>query len=62
MFRKMISLLTAAVMMLTTLACCGALADGSVSNTLAEDKDALAAYADKFQQMTYTDVDTGLSI
>lgn len=62
MFRKMISLLTAAVMMLTTLACCGALADGSVSDTLAEDKDALAAYADKFQQMTYTDVDTGLSI
>lgn len=62
MFRKMISLLTAAVMMLTMLACCGALADGSVANTLAEDKDALAAYADKFQQLTYTDADTGLSI
>jgi len=63
MFRKMISLLTAEVMMLTMLACCSALAEGSVANTLAEDEDTLiATYANKFEQLTYTDADTGLSI
>ena len=36
---------------------------GSVSNILAEDEEALsAAYADKFEQMTYSDPDIGLSI
>ena len=35
----------------------------TVSNSLAEDKDALiAAYADQFEQLTYADSDTGLSI
>ncbi len=63
MFRKMISQLTAVVMMLTMLACCSALTEGSVANTLAEDEDTLiATYADKFEQLTYTDADTGLSI
>ncbi len=63
MFRKMISLLTAAVMMFTMLVCCSAMAEGSVPNTLAEDEDTLiATYADKFEQLTYTDSDTGLSI
>lgn len=36
---------------------------GTVANTLAEDEDALiAAYADKFEQKTYTDSESGLSI
>ncbi len=36
---------------------------GLVANTLASDEDALiAAYADKFEQKTYTDAQTGLSI
>lgn len=36
---------------------------GTVDNTLAEDEDMLiATYADKFEQKTYTDSDTGLSI
>ncbi len=36
---------------------------GTVANTLAEDEDALiAACADKFEQKTYTDQKTGLSI
>lgn len=63
MFRKMLSLFTAAVMMLSLLACCTAMADGTVANTLAEDEDTLiVTYADKFEQLTYTDADTGLSI
>ena len=36
---------------------------GTAANTLAEDEDALiAAYADKFEQKTYTDSESGLSI
>ncbi len=36
---------------------------GTVSNAIAEDKDAIvAAYADKFTQETYTDASTGLSV
>ncbi len=39
------------------------LALGTAANTLAEDEDALvAAYADQFEQLTYTDSETGLSI
>ena len=50
-------------MMLSLLACCTAMADGTVANTLAEDEDTLiVTYADKFEQLTYTDADTGLSI
>ncbi len=40
-----------------------ALVLGSVDNSLAEDEEALvAAYAPAFEQLTYTDVSTGLSI
>ena len=36
---------------------------GTVANTLAEDEDTLiATYADKFEQKTYTDSESGLSI
>ena len=36
---------------------------GTVANTLAEDEDALVAtYADQFEQLTYEDADSGLSI
>lgn len=36
---------------------------GTVANTLAEDEDALiATYADRFEQKTYTDPESGLSI
>ena len=35
---------------------------GTVANTLAEDEDTLiATYADKFEQKTYTDSESGLS-
>ena len=97
MFKKILSLLLAALMV-CSLAACGksssqvegtqptdntsvqeqtetadtentseaaetASAIGTVANTLAEDEDALiAAYADKFEQKTYTDSESGLSI
>ncbi len=36
---------------------------GTAANTLAEDEDALiSAYADQFEQLTYTDSESGLSI
>ncbi|MCR5546286.1 MAG: prolyl oligopeptidase family serine peptidase, partial [Lachnospiraceae bacterium] len=36
---------------------------GTVANTLAEDEESLVAtYADQFEQLTYTDSETGLSI
>lgn len=36
---------------------------GQVANTLAEDEEALISnYADRFEQLTYTDAETGLSI
>ena len=36
---------------------------GTVDNTLAQDTDALvSAYADKFEQVEYTDAETGLSV
>ena len=41
----------------------GSKAIGTVANTLAEDEDALVStYADQFEQLTYEDADSGLSI
>lgn len=41
----------------------GSTALGTVANTLAEDEDALVStYADQFEQLTYEDADSGLSI
>ena len=63
MFRKTITLLTAAVMLLSITTCGTAMADYSVANTLAEDKDSLIEiYADKFEQLTYVDAESELSI
>lgn len=76
MFKKSLSLLLAATMVLS-IAGCGstsaaatedtaastAAAIGTVANTLAEDEDTLVStYADQFEQLTYTDSETGLSI
>ena len=41
----------------------GSTALGAVANTLAEDEEALvSSYADKFEQLTYEDAESGLSI
>ena len=41
----------------------GSTALGTVANTLAEDEDSLVStYADQFEQLTYEDADSGLSI
>lgn len=61
MFKKTIILILSAIMIFTMAV--GVQAQAAVPDTLAEDEEALiAAYADKFQQLTYTDPDTGLSI
>lgn len=63
MFRKMISLLATAVMLLSLAICGTSMAEGPVDNHLAEDKEALIAeYAGRFSQFTYTDAETGISI
>ena len=47
----------------TTSASSGANALGTVSNTIAQDEDALVStYVDKFQQVEYADSETGLSV
>lgn len=77
MFKKIIALMLVALIVCSISACGGNANNeenesavptaeptaATVSNTLAEDEEALkAAYAGQFEQLTYTDPDTGLSI
>ncbi len=61
MFKKLLALSTMASLFLTT--CVAGAEIGTVDNTLAEDEETLVAtYADQFEQLTYTDSESGLSI
>ncbi len=63
MFRKMTALLLAGMLAAAAVPAMTWAETGAVANTLAEDEDALVeACVPKFEQLTYEDAETGLSI